>query len=265
MQNDYSRVNAEAWNQRAYDAWVNRFGTPKEAAAKIVKDPEGRVVSICRYFGDVKGKKIANLLGSNGNKAVALALLGADVTVVDIAEENRAYAVELADEANAKIRYIVSDVLELPKEELTSDYDIVFAELGVIHYFMDLKPFMKVVKELLKIGGIFVLQDFHPVSTKLITSTGKKHRVTGDYFDTSVHETEVAYLKYVPGSEYFTKDEWDSFKKVKERKWTLGEVVTSIADEGLFIKRLDEEPNTKTDDKGIPKIFTIAAQKISLF
>ena len=52
-------------------------------------------------------------------------------------------------------------------------------ELGILHYFIDLKPLMEVVKQLLAPGGRLVLREFHPVSTKLITSRGKKHKLTG--------------------------------------------------------------------------------------
>jgi len=37
LQNEYSKKNEEAWNQMAYDAWVNRFGEPYNAAEKIKK------------------------------------------------------------------------------------------------------------------------------------------------------------------------------------------------------------------------------------
>lgn len=56
--------------------------------------------------------KIANPCGSNGIMAVRLSLLGADVTVFDISEENRRYAIELAKEAGVEIQYILGDFLE---------------------------------------------------------------------------------------------------------------------------------------------------------
>jgi hypothetical protein len=48
------------------------------------------------------------------------------------------------------------------------------------------------------------------------------------------------------------------------RNWTLGEIVTSVASEGLYIKILEELPNLSSDvfDKGIPKSFTIVAEKL---
>eukprot|EP00798_Chlamydomonas_sp_ICE-L_P017901 gene17901-24293_t len=42
-----------------------------------------------------------------------------------------------------------------------------------------------------------------------------------------------------------------------QRKWTLGEVVTSVASSGLVIVSLDEEPNVKAADRGLPKVYTI--------
>lgn len=228
-----------------------------------MQDPLARIRSFARFTDNLSGRKVANLLGSHGHKAVAMALLGAKVTVVDFASENARYALQLAEAAGVQIRYIVSDVLELPPEELTADYDLVVMEFGILHYFIDLAPLASTVARLLRPGGKFVLQDFHPISTKLISSKGttahiRKHKVTGDYFDTSLEETDVAYAKFVPEADQ------PQLSKVKLRKWTLGEIVTGVAEAGLFIRLLEEEPNASSDvfDKGIPKTFTLVAEKL---
>jgi SAM-dependent methyltransferase len=262
MQEEHTQINEAAWNQMAYEAWLSRFGTPEAAAKKIILDPLGRLGTLAEYMKDVSGKKVINLLGSHGSKAIALSLLGADVTVVDFSYENSRFALDVARAAKTKIRYIVSDVLHMPLDVFLEGYDIVFSELGILHYFTDLNPFFSVAEKLLKPGGRFIIEDFHPISTKLITSKGKKHKVTGDYFDTSITETDVAYLKFVPGIEELTEDEKNAFKKAQLRKWTLGEIVTAIANQGLFIKLLDEGENNQPDDKGIPKLFTIVAEKL---
>ncbi|BBH20156.1 hypothetical protein Back11_15010 [Paenibacillus baekrokdamisoli] len=108
-----------------------------------------------------------------------------------------------------------------------------------------------------------MLQDFHPISTKLITSRGttaniRKHKVTGDYFDTSLEEKEVAFSKFLPEGSSCSK------QSVFLRNWTLGEIITSIASEGLHIRTLEEIPNQSSDefDKGIPKTFSITAEKM---
>jgi hypothetical protein len=154
-------------------------------------------------------------------------------------------------------------VLTIPKEEQTILYDIVFSELGIVHYFVDLKPFFDVAYSLLNKGGRFVIRDFHPISTKLISSKGstakvRKHKVDGDYFDTALEEKEVSFAKYL--SEGVVNEK----RTVYWRRWTLGEIVTAVAQSGFTIKLLQEEPNLSSDvfDKGIPKTYTIVADKL---
>ncbi|MDP5274236.1 class I SAM-dependent methyltransferase [Chengkuizengella axinellae] len=253
-------VNEDIWNEETYYAWVKRFGEPHDAVQKIMKNPAKLLSVLYPKFGNVENKKIMNLMGSNGSKAVALALMGAKVTVADFSEGNKRYAMELAKEANVNIEYILSDVLKISEKQLSENYDIVFAEMGILHYFIDLKPFMEIVNTLLGNHGLFIIRDFHPVSTKLITSRGttskiRKHKVTGDYFDTSIEEKEVSYTKYLNDEEP---------KKVLHRYWNIGEIVTAISNAGLVVKSLDEEPNLSSEvfDKGIPKTFTLVAEKL---
>ncbi|MCQ4085503.1 bifunctional 2-polyprenyl-6-hydroxyphenol methylase/3-demethylubiquinol 3-O-methyltransferase UbiG [Saccharibacillus sp. JS10] len=250
--------NEETWNQETYDAWVTRFGTPAEAAERIKAQPAKSLSVLGEAIGDPQGKKIMNLMGSNGSKAIALALLGAEVTVVDFSPGNQRYAQELATAADVPLTYIVSDVLKLETATLAGTFDVVFAEMGILHYFTDLTPFMNLVHTLLAPEGEFVLRDFHPVSTKLISSRGttakiRKHKVDGDYFDSSLEEQEASFAKYAEGES----------PKVWLRKWNLGEIVTSVAQSGLILSRLQEEPNLSGDsfDKGIPKTFTLIARK----
>jgi 2-polyprenyl-3-methyl-5-hydroxy-6-metoxy-1,4-benzoquinol methylase len=263
MQKELSATNEAAWNQDPYEAWTSRYGTPAEAASRIALNPASRLSTLFLWMGDIHGKKVMNLLGSHGSKAVAMALLGAKATVVDIASENARYARELAKAAGVELNYIVSDVLELPEAELTGDYHIVLMEFGILHYFTDLQPLMIIVSRLLCTGGRLILQDFHPVTTKLISSRGttqaiRKHKVDGDYFDTSLEEVEVPYLKFL------SAEKQKDLKKTKLRRWTLGEIVTSVAEAGLFVEVLKEEPNQSSElfDKGIPKTFTLVAKQL---
>ncbi|MCF6410808.1 class I SAM-dependent methyltransferase [Pseudalkalibacillus salsuginis] len=252
LQMQMTEQNQTAWNQNNYQALINRYGAPEEVAAKIKHHPKGRLGSFYRYMEPVEGKRIAHLMGSNGIKGIALSLLGADVTVVDFSQENAAFAAEVAGAAGVNIQYEVSDVLSFKGD---GSYDIILMELGVLHYFVNLGPLFQVIQRLLKPGGQLVLHEFHPISTKLITSKGKKHKVSGNYFDPTIENRQVAFSKYSSDSEEKTE--------VLQRKWTLGELITAVADTGLVVKVLEEEPNQKVHDIGIPKLFTLVAQKPS--
>ena len=136
---------------------------------------------------------------------------------------------------------------------------MVLLELGVLHYFLDLAPLLAVVQQLLSPGGKLLLREFHPVSTKLITSTGKKHMVTGDYFSQALVRTPVAYSKYATTDQRSGSDEQQ--QGVQLRQWSLGEVVTAVCEAGLVMQCLEEEPGVKADDAGLPKVFTLVASK----
>ncbi|WP_246943810.1 class I SAM-dependent methyltransferase [Bacillus pinisoli] len=247
--------NQAAWNQDQYNALVERYGEPEKNAQKIAENPEWRLHPFYRHMGNVKGKNIVHLLGSNGIKGVALSLLGARVTVVDFSKENASYARALAEKAGVELNYIESDVYSLPLESLQDSADVVLMELGVLHYFIDLTPLIQIIKSVLRKGGVFLLHEFHPISTKLITSSGKKHKVTGNYFSPVIETSHVAFSKHMG-------DDQDTLVKVSQRKWTLGEVITTLGQEGLLIRTLEEEPNHKVHDIGLPKTYTIVAEKM---
>lgn len=248
--------NEAAWNQNQYDALIQRYGDPLQLADKISGNPQWRLHPFYKYFGNVEDKKVAHLMGSNGIKAVALSKLGANVTVVDFSKENEKYANEVAEEAGVSIEYLVEDILALDKkEELHQQFDFVLMELGVLHYFIDLHPLFQTVSKMLSDSGKFILHEFHPISTKLITSNGKKHKVTGNYFDPQIEENQVAFSKHV------NEEHKQVLSTVLQRKWTIGEVVTSAAQSGLTIETLEEEPNHKSHDMGLPKTFTLVARK----
>jgi len=231
-QKQLSTINKQSWNAAAYEAWTNRHGTPKEYAKKLLQDPAHEVSYYLPYIENIQEKRIINLLGSKGNKAVAFALLGADVTVVDISESNAKYANELANAAEVSIEYIVSDVLEITPSQ---SFDVVLLELGVLHYFLDLKPLFKLISELLKDGGTFILRDYHPLYTKLLATDDQKFKENGDYFSEEVIEDNVAY------GILLDKTQQDLLQKTMIRRWTLGEIITEIAKANFHIEELIEE------------------------
>ena len=263
-QESISKINQVGWNQSVYQAWVNRHGLPNEYAQKLKSNPIKAVSYYIKYMGDVRDKKIANLLGSKGNKAVSFALLGADVTVVDISKENRRYAMELANQAEVNIKYIVSDLLEIPEEDKLADFDFIVLELGVLHYFVDLMPLFNLVRNSLKSGGKFILRDYHPFASKLMNLEGSKMIANGDYFETELVDVDVAY------SILLSENERAKLTKNKIRRWTLGEIVTSIAKADLNIEILEEESGIRWAfpfnspegiENKIPGLFTIIANK----
>jgi 23S rRNA G2069 N7-methylase RlmK/C1962 C5-methylase RlmI len=72
------------------------------------------LLCVCARFA---GLRFINLMGSHGVKAVAAALMGASATCVDISPSNAQYGQQLAAAAGVDVRFVVSDVLQLPESE----------------------------------------------------------------------------------------------------------------------------------------------------
>ena len=168
---DYSVQNKKAWEYNAYEFWVRQAGTPSERAKKDIENPVEMLKRYSKYFDVYKDIRIANICGSCGKKAIPLALLGADVTIFDISEDNRKYALEVADVANVNINFEVCDVLEINMEKYKNYFDVVFMEGGILHYFHDINEFMNIMYSLLKNSGKMIKRrvnsPFWQVSNKI--------------------------------------------------------------------------------------------------
>ncbi|MGM0885078.1 MAG: class I SAM-dependent methyltransferase [Bacillota bacterium] len=257
MQEKQTEANRQAWNTKAYDAWLTHFGTPDERAKKLREDPKHPLRRWLKYIGEPRGKRIMNLLGSTGGKAIPLAILGADVTIVDFSEDNRRYALEVSKAADVQVEYILADVLNIPNDKEIRNFDIVLMEFGILHYFTDLHLIFAIVANMLKTNGRFVLTDFHPFASKVLNDSDNKITLKpeADYFHSSLIEDNIAYTQFLP------EDDRNNLPKVLLRKWTLGEILTTLADEGMYLRTLEEEPHPQ--HKNFPAFYTIVADKIA--
>lgn len=247
--NEYSIQNKKAWEYNAYEFWVKEAGLPADRAKKIIADPRGALKQYAGYLNTFKGIRVANICGSCGKKAVPLAVLGADVTVFDISEDNKRYAVELADAAGVQIDYQVGDVLEIDMAKYGGTFDVVFMEGGVLHYFHDIDQFMGIMYGLLKPGGKMICSDFHPFSK--VMDTLDLQQPTMSYFSMDVFEGEMAHARF------YDEEVRKQFPKCSYRKYTISEIINAVIDAGFSFQRFDEHPFWT--NPVIPGEFTIIA------
>lgn len=253
--NEQSVKNKKAWEYRAYEFWNMRDGTPLQKASEILINPEKCLKYHRKYFTDIKGLKIANPCGSNGRKAVPLALMGANVTVFDISTENMKYAMELAECADTSIEYVVGDFNDTDLMKYKEYFDMLYLEGGILHYFNDINQFAGMLYALTKHNGRLVLSDFHPFRKIIaVGDAGKNACATnGNYFDAGIHNDDVAY------KDAFCQEEQADFPDCSLRFYTLSEIINAVISVGFTIKEFDEHPNW--NDERIPGEFTIYAVK----
>ena len=250
--NEFTKQHKQAWEFDAYEFWVKQAGTPEERAREDRADPKKMLRKYAQYFDRFEGVRVANICGSCGKKAIPLALLGADVTIFDISEQNRRYAMETAQAANVSIAYEVGDVMEVDLSKYGGYFDVVFMEGGILHYFFDINAFMKVMYAMLKPGGKMICSDFHPIIK--IMDTLKLETPTMSYFSKDVFEGEMAHARF------YEEDVRRQFPKCLYRRYTISEIINSIINSGFVLKRFDEHP--AWEDETLPGEFTAVAVKL---
>ena len=246
-----SLQHKKAWEYNAYEFWVKQAGLPSDRAEKDLENPVGMLKRYAGYFDTYNGVKIANICGSCGKKAVPLAILGAEVTVFDISQDNRKYALEVAAAAKVRLNYEVCDILEIDLERYGNYFDVVFMEGGVLHYFHDIDEFMGIMRSLLKDGGKMICSDFHPFTK--ISDILKLEQPAMNYFSTEVFEGEMAHARF------YDDDIRRQMPKCSYRKYTVSEIINSVISSGFTLRSVDEHP--AWENEKLPGEFTIVADK----
>lgn len=247
---EYSAQNKKAWEYNAYDFWVRHSGSPAESARKARENPIDMLRKYAAYFDAFDGIRVANICGSCGKKAIPLAILGADVTVFDISEENRRYALEVAEAAQVNIDYQVGDVLEIDMARYGHAFDVVFMEGGVLHYFHDIDQFMRIMRALLRDGGKMICSDFHPFNK--MSDCLKLEQQTMSYFSQEIVEGEMAHARF------YGKEIREQMPKCSYRRYTVSEIINGVIGCGLTLTRFDEYPAWENPD--VPGEFVLIAE-----
>lgn len=249
--NNYIPQNKSAWEFNAYEFWSKNCSVEDRARADR-ENPVKQLKKYAQYFDTYEGIRVANICGSCGKKAIPLAILGAEVTVFDISEDNKRYAMEVAKEASVKIDYQVGDVLDIDMDQFGQHFDIVFMEGGILHYFHDLDQFMKVMNSLLKPNGKMICSDFHPFN-KIIDALGFGQK-TMSYFSTDVFEGEMAHARF------FSEEIRKKMPLCSYRKYTLSEIMNATIRNGFTVLQFDEHPSW--ENANLPGEFTIISKKV---
>ena len=210
--------------------------------------------------GDVRGLRLCHLQCGSGEEALSWANLGATVTGVDISPKQIELAAAKAKAAGVSATFVVSDVDTLSEAPLRREsFDIVYTGGGALVWIPNLHRWASSVNRLLKPGGRFICREEHPVIVCVEVSEGSI-ALTEDYFDRRP-EASTGWLHFA-GGESAPETTW-------EFSWTLGDIVTSLAQAGLRIERLEEFPSTASwrfgDDlqrlQKLPGAFVLVASK----
>ncbi|MET9296049.1 class I SAM-dependent methyltransferase [Streptomyces sp. NPDC003077] len=118
-------------------------------------------------LGDLDGRDVVHLQCHLGTETVAFADLGARTVGLDFSEAALKEARRLADESGRDIEFVWSDVHRAVEALGGRRFDVVYTGKGALCYLPDLTAWARVVRDLLRPGGMLYLVEFHPLLNAL--------------------------------------------------------------------------------------------------
>ncbi|GAB5521883.1 MAG: class I SAM-dependent methyltransferase [Rhodothermales bacterium] len=235
--NAYVASNEAAWD-RAAQTYADDIASD---VAALQSGQTSLLPDELRLLGDLSDvERAIHLQCSHGLDALSLLQLGAkEVVGVDISQEMLAQASKKTDALGANARWLHSDILTMP-DTLDGTADLVYTGKGALPWMNDIRAWAQVVARLLKPGGRLFVFEGHPL-TWIWDPEKPEHRLRHGrgYFDAhpkaNMDFPAAAVERYTP--------EGETAPEAWEWPWTLGQVVTAVAQAGLRIEHLEEHPN----------------------
>jgi SAM-dependent methyltransferase len=225
-----------AWDEAAerYEGWL------AEAIELIRGGGSNLFPEEVELLGDLHGRcrRAIHLQCAGGRDTLSLWRLGADEVVgVDLSQRMIDLAERLTAATSAPASWFVSDVLDIP-HALDGTADLVYTGRGSLLWLQDLGGWAAAVARLLVPGGRLVLFEGHPFEWLVDGDEDGQWALTDyDYF-----AGPEASRGWSPGFiDHLSIPDGEQHWKFS-RAWTLGEVVTAVAEAGLRIERLVESP-----------------------
>ena len=162
-----------------------------------------------------------------------------EVVGVDISARMLAGAEAKAAAIGAAARWYCCDVLDTPAD-LDASADLVYTGKGALLWLMDLRRWAEVVERLLKPNGRLYVFEGHPL-TWVWDPSAATYQLDpdpryGDYFSSTIAQDQGWPTAYMPEASVPPREQQ---ARKFERQWTLGYVVTVLAEAGLRLERLE--------------------------
>ena len=238
--NRYHVANQRRWEAAAagWAAMHERRGTWRKCAQDptLVFTPEE-----WKHVQHCSGKKVA-VLGSGDNLAAfALAGMGAEVTSVDISENQLDIARTRAKVLSLTMTFVQADVIDLAQFD-DSCFDLVYTGGHVGVWVANLSKYYTEAGRILRTGGLFIISEYHPF--RRLWKQGSDR-------------LELAYDYYARGPFCFAYDDnvlepQEGTLMSHEFHWTVSDFVNAVLSAGCEINDMREFGAHVGDWEGAP-------------
>ena len=226
---EIAAYNAKRWKALAdANALFTRPRLDLDAqSAQALVDPEGKL-------GDLRGKRVLCLAGGGGRQSAAYALLGAQVTVVDLSAEQLQRDQQVAQHYHVAIETIQSDMRDLAALERAA-YDRVDHPYA-LNFVPDARLVFTQVAQVIKPGGVYRFMCANPFAAGVTERdwNGSGYTLSRPYQqgERIVYEDQ----EWV----YERSDQAAPIPSPQEFRQTLGTLINGLISSGFILRELIE-------------------------
>jgi len=185
-----------------------------------------------KWLSDVAGKHVA-VLGSGDNQVVfALSGMGANVTSIDISEQQLDVARSRAAALGLRVDFVRADVVDLSYLD-DAAFDLVYTGGHVAIWVSDLQRYYGEAARILKPHGMLIVSEYHPFR-RVWKRSPISLELRFNYFDRGPHRSEV-----VPDVLSAEHGELEQF----QFRWTVADYITAILVSGCQLVHAEELGN----------------------
>jgi SAM-dependent methyltransferase len=239
MMDEIAQYNTQRWKSLTH---VNALFTRPALQLDVTSarqriDPEGRL-------GDITGKRVLCLASGGGQQSAIFGLLGAQVTVFDLSEEQLQRDRQVADHYHLAITTEQGDMRDLSRFEEAS-FDLVWQPYS-INFVPDVQMVFRQVARLLPRDGCYYLQCTNPFSHGLAENdwNGKGYTLNYPYID----RAEIIGHDPIWVS---SEQAQEPIPPPREYRHTLSTIVNGLVEQGFIIQHLsdtlDMHPDVSAD------------------
>lgn len=243
IQLDLHEANRLSWNRA-----TRAHNSHKENQAAFLRSGGSTLFpEELELLGSISEIRLVHLQCNAGQDTLSLALMGAEVTGVDISDEAISFARRLAHDSGVGADFVRADVYDWLAQYEGEPYDVLFSSYGALCWLSDLGTWARGVASVLRPGGRFVCVEFHPFSMVF----DEKFKIAYPYFadgepltwDDGVGDyVGMAGTALAPSGFTEGETEYQNPHPVHEFQWAIAEVLQALIDAGLAIETIREYP-----------------------
>ncbi|MEZ4709755.1 MAG: class I SAM-dependent methyltransferase [Caldilineaceae bacterium] len=241
MMDELARYNKERWEElaRAKVEFTLPFLNLTVAKARAwLEDAD----LIARLVGDLAGKEVLCLAASGGQQSAVFGLLGAKVTVLDLAETQLERDQQAANHYGYAVKTVAGDMRDLSC--FADDaFDLIYQAYS-INFVPSVEPVFREAARVLRLGGLYHMQCANPFTQSVDSEAwdGETYLLHHPYID------GFEVTQYYPHWDIEDDDGgWRQLDSPREFRHALSTVINTLAANNFVILRNHEAVSQEED------------------